>query len=507
MATKTQPKIETKVALQPRPPVVVVVGHVDHGKTTLLDYIRKANVAGREAGGITQAVGAYEILHTPAGAGANGAPGEPRKITFIDTPGHEAFSAMRSRGATIADLAILVVAADEGVRPQTREAIKILEETKTPFVVALNKIDKAGPAGVEKTKGDLAAANVLVEGYGGTISWHGISAKTGEGVDDLLDLVLLTADVEELTYDPGAAGSGFVLEVKRDPRRGIEASVIIKDGTLRRGDSIATATAGGKVKILEDFNGAAVGELTPSAPALIIGFETLPQVGEEFTVGAVHDPSRRPPITSRGVTGIAPKNANTLNLVLKASDAGSLEALSIVLKSVQPQGGKEVHIVDESVGDITDGDIRHASATGATVIGFKNRVEKGARILADAQSVEIITSNIVYDLSKAVEEFLTGKRGAVSAGELEVLALFNQEKLDKQLVGGRVVMGTFRGKAAGEILRAGADNQNVIAGAGRILELREKKEEITSAETGKEIGVLVSSTVAIQVGDRLVIKK
>jgi translation initiation factor IF-2 len=513
--------------LKPRPPVVVVVGHVDHGKTTLLDYIRKANVAGREAGGITQAVGAYEIEHTPKGAAA------PRKITFIDTPGHEAFSAMRSRGATIADMAILVVAADEGVKPQTREAIEILQKTETPFIVAFNKIDKAGPAGIEKAKASLAEAGVLVEGYGGQISWHGISAKTGEGVDDLLDLVLLAADIEELTYDSGAAGTGFVLEVRRDPQRGIEASIIIKDGTVRRGDAIATATALGKVRILENFAGIAAGELTPSAPALVIGFETLPRVGEEFTVGAVHDPNRPAPTIGRQVTGTAPKNANALNLILKASDAGSLEALSVVLRSVHTQGAggasaagtsgaaptgstnKEVHIVDESVGDISDGDVRHASSTGSTIIGFKNRVERGARMLADAQSVEIITSNIVYDLSKAVEEFLSGTRGPAASGELEVLAVFNQDKLDKQLVGGRVIAGTFRGKAAADVLRAGATGADgsasgapaAVIASGRITELREKKTEITSAEKGKEIGVLISAPVAVQVGDRLVIRK
>jgi len=496
------------VSTQPRPPVVVVVGHVDHGKTTLLDYIRKANVAGREAGGITQAVGAYEIEHTPAGGG------ETRRITFIDTPGHEAFTAMRSRGAQIADLAILVVAADEGPKPQTKEAIKILEDTKTPFIVALNKVDKVPGGNLEKVKGELAASGVMLEGWGGQVSFHGISAKTGDGVDDLLDLVLLSADVEELTYNPSAVASGFVLEARRDPRRGVEVSVIIKDGVLKRGDTISTATAVGKVKILENFAGKIVEKLEPSAPAIVIGFEELPKVGEPFTVGTAGEAgaAKRVPTVLRQVTGIKPKNANTLNLILKASDGGSLEALSVVLRSVDPKGGKEIHIVDESVGEITDGDVRHASATSATIIGFKNRVEKGARILADAQSVEIITSNIVYDLSKAVEDFLTGARGPATVGELEVLAVFNQEKLDKQLVGGRVMAGTFRPKAACEIVRiidpaSGGDGQPKVMGAGRVLELRDKKDDITSAEKGKEIGVFISSTILIQVGDKLVIKK
>lgn len=494
-AAKAQTKISQETGLQPRPPVVVVVGHVDHGKTTLLDYIRKATVAAREAGGITQAVGAYEIEHGG------------RKITFIDTPGHEAFTAMRSRGASIADLAILVVAADEGVKPQTREAIKILEETKTPFIVALNKIDKAGAGGIEKTKGDLASAGVLLEGYGGQVSYHGISAKTGEGVGDLLDLLLLTADVEDLTYDPGAAGSGFVLEVRREARRGIEASVIIKDGKLMRGDAIVTETASGKIKILEDFAGRAVGELSPSAPALIIGFDAMPKTGEKFTVGAASSVAPVP-AKPRQVSGSAPKNKISLNLILKSSDAGSLEALSVVLRSVNPKGGKEIHIVDESVGDISDGDVRHASATGSTIIGFKNRIEKGARTLADAQSVEVITSNIVYDLAKAVEEFLTGARGPAAFGELEVLAVFGQDKLEKQLVGGRVAAGSFRPKATCEIVRPATDGGPAgPVGTGRILELREKKSEIASAEAGKEIGVLISSQVLITVGDKLVIKK
>jgi translation initiation factor IF-2 len=501
MATKEKVKPNQAIAtkLQPRPPVVVVMGHVDHGKTTLLDFIRKANVAGREAGGITQAVGAYEILHGG------------RKITFIDTPGHEAFSAMRSRGAQVADLAILVVAADESIRPQTKEAIKILEESKTSFIVALNKIDKVAGGNIEKVKGDLAVAGVLLEGYGGQVSYHGVSAKTGEGVDDLLDLILLAADVENLTYDPTVPASGFVLEARRDPRRGIEASVIIKNGVLKRGDTIATPTANGKVKILENFLEKTVNELEPSAPAIVIGFESLPKVGELFSVGAA---GATQPVRAieRQVSGVTPKNAHTLNLILKASDAGSLEALSVVLrgleKSDSAKGGQEIHIVDEGVGDITDGDVRHALATNATIIGFKNRVEKGARTLGDAQTATIITSNIVYDLAKAVEEFLTGARGPAASGELEVLAVFNQEKTEKQLVGGRVAAGSFRPKATCEIMRRPTPEAPAKSvGVGRIIELREKKAEIETAAQGKEIGLLISAPVLIVVGDLLVIRK
>ena len=512
--------------LKPRPPIVVIMGHVDHGKTSLLDYIRKANIAAREAGGITQAVGAYEIIHNSQISadfdvdqrGSNiredqranpreSASSEGRKITFIDTPGHEAFTAMRSRGAQAADLAVLVIAADEGLKPQTKEALKILEETKTPFIVAFTKIDKPG-ANIEKVKTELLTMGILLEGFGGQISHQGVSSKSGEGIDELLDLILLTADLEGLTYDPAVAASGYVLEVRRDPRRGVEVAIIIKEGTLRRGDELNTPTATGKIKILENFLGKTEQALEPSAPALVIGFESLPKVGEIFQVGAIKEGSREK--TSGWQISKGPAKAgNSLNLILKASDAGSLEVLSLVLKAEDARAtGKELRIVDESVGDITDGDVKHAVATNSTIIGFKNHIEKGAKNLAEGQSVTIITSEIVYDLAKAVGEFLSGARGPASLGELSVLAVFNQEKLEKQLVGGAVTLGVVRGKTAIEIFRVpveGGSRESI--GTGRVLSLREKKNEITQAEKGKEIGILVSSETKINVGDTLVIRK
>ena len=500
MPKETLKTISIKAELKTRPPIVVVMGHVDHGKTTLLDYIRKANIAAREAGGITQATAAYEIEHRPAGSA------EARKITFIDTPGHEAFTAMRSRGAQVADLAILVIAADEGVKPQTKEAIKIIEEAKTPFIVAINKIDKTN-GNLDKARNDLMSAGVLLEGYGGQVSYHAVSAKTGEGIDELLDLVLLAADVEELTYDASAGASGFVLEAKRDPKRGIEVAVIVKNGTLSRGDVIHTRTARGKVKILENFLGKTAPSLEPSAPAIVIGFESIPKVGEEFAVG---DLTEKISVVAHGPAGsavnqLSKSKPNTLNLILKAGDAGSLEALSVVLRGIDQKGGKEINIVDEGVGDITDGDVRHAMATRATIIGFKNRTEKGARTLAEAQTVTVITSDIVYDLSTAVEEYFSGARGPAAAGELEVLAIFNQEKPQKQLVGGRVTNGTFRGKASFDVVRGVVGSAPV--GNGKILGLREKKSEIFQAEKGKEIGVLIDSQMLVQVGDKLLIRK
>lgn len=478
-------------SLKPRPPIVVVMGHVDHGKTTLLDYIRKTNVAGREAGGITQAIGAYEIIH-------NG-----RKITFIDTPGHEAFSKMRSRGATVADLAVLVVAADESVKPQTKEAVETLNQAKTPFIVAVSKTDKPG-ADIEKVKNDLTAAGVLLEGYGGQISWHGISAKTGEGVNELLDLILLATDVENLTYDPQAPASGYVLETRHDRRRGDEVTVILKNGTLKRGDVLKTPSAQGKVKILEDFLGKVAEKLEPSAPAVIVGLERLPAAGDEFLVGEL-EVREKVKGDGRRLGAVGKSGQPALNLILKASDAGSLEALSVVIRSLEKED-KTLNIIDELVGDVTDGDVKSAIATGSSIIGFKSRVDKAARNLAESHEVKIIISEVIYDLVKAAEEFLNNIGKPVTLGELEILVIFNQKKQSEQLVGGKITSGIVRNKTQFEIKRRSDEGEKTM-GTGRVVSLREKKDEITEAAAGKEIGILANASALITVGDKLVIKK
>jgi translation initiation factor IF-2 len=354
------------------------------------------------------------------------------------------------------------------------------------------------------------AANVFLEGYGGQVSYQGISAKTGEGVDALLDLILLAADMEDLSYDPAATASGYILEARLDPRRGLEASLIVKNGTLHRGDPIETQSAKGKVKILENFLGKVVGSLEPSAPAIVIGFETLPAVGEEFSVA----PFAGEREVANGGEGKkiwkadgGKANGKELELIPKASDAGSLEALEAVLAGIGKKDEKGIAVVDESIGDITDSDVKNALATGATIIGFKNRVEKGAQNFAEAQGVTIITSKIVYELADAVLEFLAGKRGPQMAGKLEILAVFNGEKSDKQLVGGRVTEGTIRAKASFDILRKTESGVEGSAGSGRIMSLREKKSELTQAEKGKEVGILANAGAAIKIGDVLVVKK
>ena len=477
-----------------RSPIVVIMGHVDHGKTSLLDYIRKTNVIAKEAGGITQSIGAYEITHPSTSSG------QVKHITFIDTPGHEAFSKMRSRGATVADLAILVVAADDSVKPQTKEAIQILKDSGTTFIVAINKIDKNN-SDPERVKNDLLQNEVLLEGYGGNISYALISAKNGEGVPELLDLILLAAEVEDLKYDPEAVPTGIVIEAKLDRERGNEVMVVLKNGVLKQGEEIFTETAKGKIKVLENFLGEEVKEIVPSSPALIIGFEDLPAVGEEFQMGAHPESHASDERKMIGRTPIKKQNKEkrlTLRLILKANVAGSLEAVSDAIKKLS-QDEVIIEIMDEAVGDITDGDVKLSIANGAVIFGFGTRVKKPALVLAEANGVRIYTADIIYELLKFVDEEINNLKSPKPTGILEVLAVFNQ-KSSKQLIGGRVTDGILR-KGLHTVERAGE-----AIGQGRIVSLEQGKKEVTQVETGKECGMFFDSPIKIEVGDKILAK-
>lgn len=467
---------ENTTKLKKRPPIVVVLGHVDHGKTSLLDYIRKSRVAAREAGGITQSTGAYEINQG----------GE--RITFIDTPGHEAFRAMRTRGATIADIAVLVVSADEGPKPQTEESIKILEESNTPYIVAITKIDSPR-ADIDKVKNDLMTAGVFLEGYGGSVSYQGVSSKTGEGIPELLDLILLLAEVSELKYDQEADPKGFVIESKKDSHKGIVASVILKNGTLRPGIDIKTLTASGKIKILEDFSGKIVKELEPSAPAVIIGFETMPIVGEEFITGNT-DISE---ILLRDVKKEAPKTDDNklMPVILKADVAGSLEVLRDVM------AGK-VKVLDASSGDINDGDVKSASASGAAIVSFRAKFgNKAVEAFAKERGVTIFSSDIIYELIKSVDEYIEANAVPEVAGRLEILGIFGKRE-DKQIIGGRVIEGSIKMGKKVEIRRKG-----MLLGEGKIVNLQMSKVDTKEVPAGNECGMMLDSMATIKIGDEL----
>ncbi len=486
-----------------RPPIVVIMGSVDHGKTTLLDYIRKTNVAAKETGGITQSVGAYEIEHPSASSG------QVQKITFIDTPGHEAFAKMKARGAKIADIAVLVVAADDGVQPQTKEAIKIINESETPFVIAINKIDRVPDT--SKVKNELMQAGVLLEGYGGNISSQPVSAKTGEGVNDLLDLILLAADMEHLDCDPSHLGKGFVLETTLDSRRGPLATVIVTDGTIRCGDFIRTDQAFGKIKILENFLGKTIREATASSPVRVLGFETLPKVGEDFIAGPKLEPAisiKASPVNSGGPKTAAPEGQETIRLILKADAFGSLEALSEIVrnlpkKSPSTSSGQDqkIEIIQEAVGNIGDGDVKLAISTKAAIVGFKTSASKAAETLARAHGVRIVQSEIVYELLKVIEDTLESLHKKVIKGKLEILAVFSK-KGTQQVIGGKVTEGAIVNNAVLEIHR-----RIDIIGSGKVLNLQQKKQDAKTVGAGNECGLLFDTETEIKIGDVLILRQ
>lgn len=488
---------------QTRPPIVVVMGHVDHGKTKLLDYIRKTNVAEQEAGGITQSIGAYEITHEVThSTNAQGAP-LARKITFIDTPGHEAFSKMRERGARVADLAILVVAADEGVKPQTKDALKYILKEKITFIVAINKIDKPS-ANIEKTKQELGKEGVFLEGFGGNVSWHAISARTGEGIPDLLDILLLAAELENITYNPDAPASGVILTGHIDPHRGPAVGVVVMDGRLQKKQLISTESAKGKIKILEDFRGNSFEFLEPSAPAMILGFGTLPEVGERFFTGAdkynkLNVSAVKPTDNKETLQEASTEGKKLLRVLLKANEAGSLDALLHIIQKIIQQ--TNIIVIDKSVGNIHESDIKLATATGAIIVGFKVKAGKDVLSMAKMQKINIMVSPIIYELEKNLEEYILEK---VSPEKriIEILAVFGESKGKKQVIGGKIIQGPVKNLEVFEIINS-VDGDKIV-GEGKINNLQSQKKDVPQAETDQEVGLLVESETQIKAGNKLV---
>ncbi len=475
-----------------RPPIIVIMGHVDHGKTTLLDYIRKTNIAGKEAGGITQSIGAYEIEYPPKSG---------NKITFIDTPGHEAFSKIRSYGARVADIAVLVVAADDGVKPQTKDALKHIKSAGLPFVVAINKIDLP-TANVEKVKQDLIQAEVYLEGMGGDISYQLISAKTGEGVNELLDLISLAAEMQELKYDAGAPASGVILTSQRDPRRGIIVGGIIKNGTLKLGETVFTSSAEGKIKSLENFLGNRIKTAVPSMPVLMFGFGSLPKVGEIFQTNsrpqAGEEIKADSPQKESGKTPgseMEEGEEKKINLVIKSNETGSLDVLEDVVKNKLKD--LPFLIIEKGVGPITEGDVKTAVSSDSIIIGFNSKPDKAALNLAKAQKIKIITSPIIYKLEDSLKE-LGAQLKTKSRRIINILATFGK-KDGKQIVGGKVELGAIKNGERFVVL----NEKEEEAGKGKIINLQSGKEDAAEVSEGKEVGLMVEADCEIKPNHRL----
>jgi len=385
-----------------RPPIVAIVGHIDHGKSTLLDYIRKTNVVEKEAGGITQHLSAYEATHGG------------KHITFLDTPGHEAFKGMRARGLEVADVAILIVSSEEGVKPQTIEALKRIEETKLPYIVAFTKIDKPG-SNIEKAKMSMLEHQIFLEGLGGDVPWVGISSKSGEGVPELLDLILLAAELKGLSADASLPGTGLVIEAHVDPKRGNTATLIVQNGTIESGSFVVAGAAFAPVRIMENFLGKPIKSASAGSPVRIVGFSALPEVGAQWSVAANKKEAEARAAegavaAKRGLSRTVSQSAEeesahmVLPLIIKTDVMGTGEAVVHELEKIPQHPRLELRIVSRAVGAITEGDVKLVGGgkTPGIIVGFNVKVEREARDLAERLGVEIATFDIIYKLAEDI---------------------------------------------------------------------------------------------------------
>jgi translation initiation factor IF-2 len=478
-----------------RPPVVVVLGHVDHGKSSLLNAIKDFKIIEKESGGITQHIGAYEVEE-------NG-----KKITFIDTPGHEAFSAMRARGAGVADIAILVIDASESVQPQTKEAIMAIKKAGIPMVVALNKMDKPS-ANPEKIKRELSQVNILVESMAGKVPSVEVSAKTKQGIKELLDLILLVAEMEQIKADAKVSAEGVVIEAYLDSFRGPTATLIVKNGTLNKKDIIATDTAMAKIKGLENFQGKPIEQAYPSQPVVVLGFETVPGVGEKFKTYATAEDAllkiKKEGKKKEQFISVLPIDSDKklFNIILKSDVSGSLEAIEGVLKTL-PQEKVILRILKSEVGDINESDVKLAEMTKARIVGF--RVKKNpavSRAIRKEKKVSIKTFEIIYELIQEVrqmmEKAIEPEKVRKDMGKIKALVLFWGEK-NRQIVGGKIIEGEIRKGLKLEVLRG-----ETKVGEGKIINLQRDKKDMEKLVKGDECGILFEGNVKIEEKDILV---
>ena len=489
--------------LRPRAPVITVLGHVDHGKTSLLDAIRSTNVTAREAGGITQHMGAYQIEH------------EGRRVTFLDTPGHAAFTAMRARGAQVTDVAILVVAADDGVQPQTIEAISHLRAAGVPIVVALNKIDKSD-ANPDHVKGQLAEHGITIEEYGGETPLVAVSARTRQGLAELIDTILLVADVQELTADPDRPAIGRVIEAHLDKGRGPVATVLVQTGTLERGDVVVVGTIVGKVRAMTDDKGKNVGRAEPSRPVEILGLPEVPEAGDVLRAApdektakalaaeitrerAAAMTGERPPTLDEMFAKVKQGKAKELKLILKADVQGSLEAIKGALAKI-PQDEVTVNVIHDAVGDVSESDVNLAAASGAIIIGFSNKLDVPAKRVAESTKVDVRIYKIIYELLDEVQAALTGMLEPLLVeqvlGHAEVRQIFTANKTT--IAGSMVMDGFMRRGVQARLLRGGETVHDGLLGT-----LKRMKDDAREVAAGLECGIVLEGHNDVLVGDMI----
>jgi len=492
-----------------RPPIIVVMGHIDHGKSTLLDYIRKTNIVDTEAGGITQRISAYEVVHkTPAGIS--------ERITFLDTPGHEAFGFMRTCGTNIADVAILVVSAEEGVKKQTLEALKCITDSKIPYVIAINKIDRPG-ANVEKTKNSLVENEIYLEGYGGNIPYVPISAKTGQGVPELLDMVLLVADMQELKGDTKKLAEGLIIEAHMDKQKGITAVLVIKDGHIGNGMYVVSQGRIAPTRMMENFLGKKITEAVFSSPIRIIGFDKLPRVGENFiTFDSKKEAEQYILEEKEKEKNIPIKNYNTdsstddsdlnmIRIMIKTEAAGSIHAVEHEIDKINKDGMK-IKIIGAGTGNISESDVKQAFGKNpAIILGFDVGIDSSAKDLAERSGIEIKKFDIIYKIAEWLIEEVLRRTPKVMVeevtSEVKVLKVFSSMK-DKHVIGGRVEKGTvFIGEDA-KIMR-----KDIEIGRGKIRDLQKEKNKVGEVREGVEFGCQFQSEVPPAPGDKLLLFK
>jgi translation initiation factor IF-2 len=501
---RVEPKPKPTEGAQPRPPVVTIMGHVDHGKTSLLDYIRKANVAAKEHGGITQHIGAYQV-ELPEG-----------KITFLDTPGHAAFTAMRARGAQVTDIAVLVVAADDGIMPQTREAISHIQSAKVPMIVAVNKIDRPD-ANPDRVLQQLPEQNVIPEAFGGDTIVANVSAVTGEGVPHLLEMILLQAGILNLKADPKGPFSGVVIEAKLEKGRGPVATVLVQDGTLRIGDAVVVGNTYGRVRAMTDYRGVTLSEAGPSVPVELLGLSEAPMAGDKVElcedereareiaaeraaqarIKSLQAPTREVSLADLQ-SKAAGEGAKELNLIVKADVQGSVEAVAGLIENIE-QPEVDFKVIHSGVGTITESDVLLASASKAIVIGFNVKPEAGAKEEATRRRVEIRTYRVIYELIEDVEKAIKGqlepKFEEQYQGTVESRAVFDLTRYGK-VAGCHVTDGKVTRSSRCRVRRDGE-----VVYEGRISSLKHVKEDVREATVGFDCGIRFEDWTEFKEGD------